>query len=116
MRKMERPQRSICRLLISSMVRRVGVGVGGVGGFDLVGGNGRDVDLLGLVLDCVAAEDSGWGGGHWGHSGHTTAANHICRLCSMLNEWIQNQCSWVQKIWRQNSFPCSSEGNLQILF
>lgn len=63
MRKMERPQCSICRLLISSMVRRVGVGVGGVGGFDLVGGNGRDVDLLGLVLNRGLWV---WGG-HWGH-------------------------------------------------
>lgn len=82
MRKMERPQRSICRLLISSMVRRVGVGVGGVGGFDLVGGNGRDVDLLGLVLNCVAAEDSGWGrrGGGGGTGATEGSQSHLAAL------------------------------------
>lgn len=63
--------------------------MGGVGGFDLVGGSGRDVDLLGLVLNGVATEDSGWvrGGGSGATEG-TMAANHICQLCSMLNEWI----------------------------
>lgn len=72
MSKMERPQSSFCRLLISSMARRVGLGVGacGVGGFDLVGGNERDVELLGREPNSVAAEDSGWGmggGRHWGN-------------------------------------------------